>query len=162
MNEIEGRSESATSGTGGAVDFWSQVDQLFRDFQSGFYTTVRNPSFAAATYGHEAAPAPALADVADRGEQYEIQADLPGVSRDQIDVRVIGNAVQLQATPKSPTAGNGAAYLRRERNWSGYRRIIELPEPIRGEDIRARFEDGVLTVSVPKAHPVVERKVEVQ
>jgi HSP20 family protein len=143
-------------------DFWSEVDRLFREFQDGFYSSLRSPSLGAGSLGRSVGFAPALADVADKGRAFEITADLPGVPKDQIDVRVVGNTVQIEAQHASEAQEESRTFLRRERVWSGFHRQIELPEPVRSENVTARYENGVLVVTVPKAQPTVETKVAVQ
>ena len=143
-------------------DPWSQVDQLFREFHDSFFSTLRSPGLPVEGFARIGEFAPALSDVSDLGESYEIAAELPGIARDQIDVRVVGNSVHISAQQKAEQEEKRKNYLRRERVWSGYSRSIELPEPVRSDDVRARYEDGELTVTVPKAQPIVERKVAVQ
>ena len=102
------------------------------------------------------------ADVADLGDAYEIRLDLPGFSKDQIDARVHGNVVHVTATDLSETEGpKTGTYLRRERVGRSFERIFELPERVVSDQVSARYQDGVLSLTVPKAHPVVEQKVKI-
>jgi HSP20 family protein len=141
-------------------DLWSQMDRMFRNFERDFLSTFRRPDVGASPMGVPALPA--LADVADRGDVYEIAADLPGVSKDRIDVRVSGNLVQIRAETDLSKEEKNKNFLRRERQYSGFQRLIELPEQVDSEGVKARYQDGVLTVTVPKANPIQERKVNVE
>jgi HSP20 family molecular chaperone IbpA len=162
MANLAPKNETALETTDPApADFWSQVDRWFRDVHDGFYSMTRtfpslDPQLA------RTAVVPALTDISDQGDRYAIVTDLPGVSKETIELKVSGNTVDIRANTSASSERSDRAYLRRERIWSGFQRQIELPEPVRADDVTARFENGVLTVSVPKAHPVVEKKVAVQ
>jgi HSP20 family protein len=160
---VSNRTEIAASNAPGApADFWSEVDRLFQDFHDSFYSAARSPSFGIEPYGRAQGLAPALADVADKGAAFEITADLPGTNKDQIDIQVVGNSVRIEAQHSSERREEGRNFLRRERVWSGFQRQIELPEPVNSEHVTAKYENGVLVVTVPKAHPVTSKKVAVQ
>jgi len=137
--------------------FWAEVDRSFRRFYGSFLGHPLAPG--AATEGWLA---PAAIDVADKGENYELTVDLPGISKEQVDIRVTGDLVQIRAERSADSQKKGEGYLRLERSWAGFERSVELPEAVRAEAVSASLANGVLTVAVPKAHPVVERKVPVQ
>jgi HSP20 family protein len=88
--------------------------------------------------------------------------DVPEIPKDQIDVRVTGDTIPITAEQKTERADNGSNWLRRERSWSGFRRQLELHEPVLADRTSPRSENGVLTANLPKAHPVTEAKVTVE
>lgn len=146
------RPEPATAvTTAPTVDpFWGQVDRLFRELHQSFEP-------AAVWNGR----LPAVTDVVDLGESFEIRAELPGVPKEKVDIRVTGDTVQISADLTREATETGPNYLRHERTGYGFERQVVLPEPVREDGITAKSENGVLTVLLPKAHPVVERKVPV-
>jgi HSP20 family protein len=160
MQQIESTERAAAARTNEPEDLWRQMDRLFRDFQDSFRSALRTP----ATGIFSGAFVPALADVSDLGDRYEIVADLPGTAKDQLDVRAIGQTLHISAEAARATESPSSPreYLRHERTWSGFQRSIELPEPIRNDGIVARYADGVLQLTVPKANPIVEKRIPVQ
>jgi HSP20 family protein len=158
MTELAKTADPAPSTRPTAPDpLWADVDRTFRRFYGGLFG-------AAATEAGEAQPwlAPAPTDVADRGESYELRFDLPGLTKEEVDIRVTGDLVQVRAQHKGEERRSTDGYLRVERSWSGFERAVELPETVRSDAVVAKLENGVLTVTVPKEHPVVERKISVQ
>jgi HSP20 family protein len=161
MTKIEVRKSTTPSTDSRPTDVWTEMDRLFQDLHDRFYAGVSRPWFALATRG-SLEPAPPLLDAEDHGKEYELRVDLPGVTKDQVDVRVVGNTVQIRAEGAQEKEESGKSYLRRERSWAGYQRSVELPERLRSDAVTARLDNGVLTVTLPKEHPVAERKVPVQ
>ena len=141
----------------------AETDPWFRAFESAFFPGVFVRA-AVPDGGPERTSSLAVAftDVVDRGAAYELAVDLPGFAKNEIAVRVHGSSVDIRAEHAAEAKSDDANYLRHERRWSGFHRQVELPETVRGEDVAAKFENGVLTVSVPKAHPASDRQVPVQ
>jgi HSP20 family molecular chaperone IbpA len=145
------------------TDLWQELDRWFANLSDDWFGTIV-PGRAA--WARPGAPAglpylPALVDVEDRGTSFEVRTDLPGVPKEEIDVRVVGDVLQIRATSTSARSEEGKNYVRRERTYQGFQRVLELPEPVLGEKVEARYENGTLTVTVPKANPIQERKVPV-
>jgi HSP20 family protein len=169
--------KSATSPTTTEIEtptrneLWSQMDRLFDEFRDDLFSAVWPTPFLATPFPGMARSAadratalpfvPALVDVEDKGTSYEVHAELPGIPKDKIDVQVHGNILQLHAESTSARNMEGKNYVRRERSYLGFHRAIELPEDVDADKVQARYQDGVLTVSVPKANPVTTRKVQV-
>lgn len=158
MANLANREPSAPRSSTTEIDpFWADVDRSFRRLYRDFFGPATSASASA-----EGWRAPAAIDVADAGDSYELTVDLPGISKEQVDIRVTGELVQIRADRAAESQKKGDGYLRVERSWAGFERSVELPEAVKAEAVRASLANGVLTVSVPKANPVVERKVPVQ
>ena len=99
----------------------------------------------------EAAAIPARVDVVDKGDRFGIKVDLPGVSRDDINVAVEGAQVSVSAATRAGTAeSNQITVLRAERVAPRYARTVHLPAEVDGDAAEAIFENGVLTLNLPK------------
>jgi HSP20 family protein len=101
-------------------------------------------------------------DVVETATSYELLAELPGVTKEEIAIEIDGALVTLSATPKTPEAG-GAEHkvLRAERHLGAFSRRFKLGVEVDETNAIARFENGVLTLSLPKK--VVEtRRVTIQ
>lgn len=104
-------------------------------------------------------------DVVDNGTAYQIRADVPGLSKDQIDIRVTGNLVEISGENKSERNQTSPGYLQRERVFTSFHRAFELPEPVVADHAKAQVLNGVLELELPKQKPTpapTETKVKVQ
>jgi HSP20 family protein len=99
-------------------------------------------------------------DVLDKGEKFEITMDLPGVKKEDINVSIEGARVSVNAEAKlEREVKEGERLLHSERYAASYARSFELPAEVTEEAAEAKFENGVLTLALPKRAPVVSRKL---
>lgn len=104
-------------------------------------------------------------DVVEKKDAYEVHTELPGVDASQIDVSFEQNVLTIRGTKGSKIeAGNGdeLRVYAAERVTGSFERAIRLPEFVDGEHIAAKFENGLLTVSVPKAKAAQARKISIE
>ena len=90
-------------------------------------------------------------DIRDNGDSYTLEADLPGFSKDDIKVDAENGYLTISAERHSESEqkdGKGN-YVRRERSYGSFKRSFDISE-IDEEGIRAKFENGVLTLELPK------------
>ncbi|WP_297419545.1 Hsp20/alpha crystallin family protein [Thermococcus sp.] len=97
-------------------------------------------------------------DIFDRGDRFVITAELPGVRKEDIKLRVTEDAVYLEAQIKREKELEEEGAIRIERYYSGYRRAIRLPEEVIPEKAKARYNNGVLEIEVPKKKPTKTEK----
>ena len=105
-------------------------------------------------------------DVRDDGDHYTLEADMPGVTRDDVKVEVTNGVLTLSAGYDESKEDKDAEdrYVYRERRCGSVSRSFNV-EGIREEDITARFRDGVLTLELPKREAPAApeaRKIEIQ
>lgn len=95
--------------------------------------------------------------------EYLLRMDIPGVSEKDIQVTCQGDVLTVKGERKSEKAEDRGGVRYSERAYGSFQRTIELPSAIKHEGIRARYKDGVLEVTIPKAAktPTQEIKVEV-
>jgi len=141
------------------ADGWTPVSRWFEQFHRRFFDDAGTLPWIAAWDG--GSPGTLSTDVLDLGDRLEVRADLPGVPKENIDIRIHGTTLRIQASHQSESEAQGATYLRRERSARTFDRRFELPEPVLAAQVTARLENGVLTVSVPKPKPAAEEKVPV-
>jgi HSP20 family protein len=103
---------------------------------------------------------PAL-NVWEDGDSLHAEAEIPGVSQNEIEVYAVGNELTIKGT-RRPREGEGVAYHRRERGTGEFTRVVTLPVDVNPEKVRASLKDGVLTVMLPKAEEAKPRKVTVK
>lgn len=107
---------------------------------------------ALAEVGQQWAP---MVDVSESEREWCIEAELPGVRRDDINVQVrnghlIVSAEINQEREVRPGQGGQRQYLRRERRYGSFQRVFPLPQEVNEDAIRCEFSDGVLAVHLPK------------
>jgi HSP20 family protein len=103
-------------------------------------------------------------DVSDKDDAYLVKADLPGVKKEDINVRIDGNVVQIDAEIKQEkeTRGNGDKVLRSERYYGTVSRTFSLTQDVDDAKAHAKYADGVLTLELPKKNSSAAKKVTVQ
>ena len=96
---------------------------------------------------------PAL-DVAESDTAYTLSFDLPGLAKDQLKVTVQGRRVSIEAKPTAPAEPKeGERVLYRERGTAHYARTVSLPAEVDQSTSSAKFENGVLTLTLAKRVP---------
>lgn len=104
----------------------------------------------------------ALMDIVDKGNQFEIKVDMPGVRKEDINVNIDGSRVAISAETKSEREEkDGDKVLVTERYAATYARSFELPAEVSETGAEARYEDGVLTLTLAKRTPQASKRLEV-
>lgn len=137
------------------------LDPVFSD---SFDNALRR-FFAPAAFDLE--PAPLLkmrVDVTENEQAYDVKADIPGVKKEDINVRIDGNVVQIDAETRSEkeTRGNGDKVIRSERHQGTISRTFSLASDIDEAKVEARYADGVLNLKLPKKAAASARKIAIQ
>ncbi len=95
-----------------------------------------------------------LVDVEDKGKTLQVTAELPGIDKKDIDISIDEEGIELKAETKSEqkeTEKEG--YYYHERSYQSFFRRIPLPTEVLPEKAKASFNNGVLSVEIPKKHP---------
>ncbi|MCY3414410.1 MAG: Hsp20/alpha crystallin family protein [Candidatus Heimdallarchaeota archaeon] len=90
-------------------------------------------------------------DMKENEEAYEINADLPGFNKDEIDIEASGQYLQIRAEKKSETEDKKDDYVVKERSTRSYTRRINFDKMINPKACEVMLSDGVLYVKLPKA-----------
>lgn len=128
-----------------------QMDQLFGD---GFSTPAASGEGAVAWV-------PAV-DIHEEPDRYLVQADLPGVESKDISVTADNGVLTITGHRRSEQREQQRGYSRLERVEGTFLRRFTLPDNIKSDDIRARHENGVLQVTIPKVKAPEPRRVTVE
>ncbi|MFP4016417.1 MAG: Hsp20/alpha crystallin family protein [Halanaerobiales bacterium] len=95
-------------------------------------------------------------DIKENEEEYMIQAELPGVNKDNIDIEINDNYMTISATNEEVIEEEKDNYIRKERRTGKFQRCFNIKN-VNTEEIDAKYEDGILEVILPKTS--VESKV---
>lgn len=131
-------------------------DDFFKDFAPGF--------FVQPLHG-DALPSPAQIriDVKETDQGYSIEAEVPGVDKDNIHVSIDGNQVSLRAEIQQlDEQKEGERVLRSERYYGSVSRSIQLPAEVDTDQCKARYENGVLKLTLPKKQGGSSRRLSIE
>ncbi len=101
-------------------------------------------------------------DVAENDDAFIVTASVPGIKPEDIDITIRDNVLTIKGEYNSDETINEESYHIRERRSGSFGRSISLPSNVNSEDVEANYENGVLTLTVPKAEEVKPRRIEVK
>ena len=94
-------------------------------------------------------------NISEDEKNYQVEVVAPGFKKEAFKIDMDDDLLTISAEQKAETneGGEGKQYTRREYSYSSFTRSFQLPENTQAEAINARYEDGVLKISIPKAEP---------
>lgn len=160
-------------------DPWSDIVSLREAMNS-----LLEDSFVRARGGLPRVGGSLAVDVKEKDDSYEIRASVPGVKPDDVDVSVLGDTVRIRGqfeserrhdqnqdqTQGQGETANGAGgqtgqqkerWLIRERRSGAFERVVTLPSAVNSDQATAEFQDGILTITLPKAEEAKPRSIPV-
>lgn len=90
-------------------------------------------------------------EMQDTDENLILRAELPGIDTKDIDIQVMREAVVISGENRHEHKTEGKGFIRSEFRYGKFQRMIPLPVPIKNDEAQAKFEHGVLTLTLPKA-----------
>ncbi|HSB03333.1 MAG TPA: Hsp20/alpha crystallin family protein [Anaerolineales bacterium] len=105
--------------------------------------------------------APAI-DMYQTDDDVVVKAALPGFKADEVQINVTGDVLTLRGEVKREEEQKDKAWHIREHRWSSFERAIALPTAVKADKAVADFENGILTVTLPKAEEVKPRTITVK
>jgi HSP20 family protein len=105
-----------------------------------------------------------VVDVAERENEYEITAELPGMEEKDIELTVSDDVLKIRGERKEEKEEKNKDYHISERRYGSYQRSFRLPEGVDDSKIEAKFKNGLLTVTLPKTAEAQKKskKIEVK
>ncbi len=102
-------------------------------------------------------------DVIDKGDNYLLEAELPGFSKENIKIDLDKDTLTITASRSEEKKEKNGKYIRQERRYNSYCRSFHIPG-VKKEDISAVYNNGVLEITLPKENAVIEesRRIEVK
>jgi len=105
--------------------------------------------------------APAV-DIYETEHELVVQADLPDVKPEELDIRVENNILTIRGERKFQQKVNENNYLRVERSYGSFSRSFSLANTVNTEAIKADYKDGVLTLRIPKREEAKPKQIKVR
>ncbi len=138
--------------------FGEEMDKLFGDFDFG--RGWLPPAIARS--GGPGLWAPQI-EMFEQDEQLIVRADLPGLTKDDVNVEIAEDAITIEGERRSEEKENREGFYRTERSYGKFYRRLLLPDGVDPEDANATFRDGVLeiTMNAPKRTESKPRRVQI-
>jgi HSP20 family protein len=134
------------------VSLHDAMDRLFED-------SVVSPLSWRTLNGETLSPA---IDVHQTADEIVVTAALPGLKADDVDITITGQTLAIRGEFKADESVGRDQILYRERRYGSFHRQLQLPVRVRSDAASATFEDGVLTLRIPKAEEVKPRQIHVK
>lgn len=116
------------------------------------------------TTRREHAPIKAWAPVVDVLEDQDkiiVKAELPGMKKEAIEIELTGDTLTIKGERKFEDEENKEDYVRVERAYGQFQRSFTIGVPVKSDEVKASYKDGILEVIIPKAEETKPKKVEV-
>src|SRR5437764_15244973 len=137
--------------------FGEEMDRLFGDFSPG-----RNwiPPALAEVTGANWAP---QVEMFERDGELVVRADLPGLKKDDVKVEFTDDGLAIEGERRAEREEKGEGYYRSERSYGNFYRLLPLPDGVNPEDASAKFQNGVLEVTMPARKKIARasKKIEI-
>ena len=101
-------------------------------------------------------------DLIEKGDAFNLQLDVPGMTKDDITINLQNGTLTVRGERASERTDEGEEYVRVERAFGSFHRSFTLPDAVDEENIQATYEDGVLSIHVPKTEESTRRQIEIQ
>ncbi|WP_432822293.1 Hsp20/alpha crystallin family protein [Trichloromonas sp.] len=141
-------------------DLSKELSQLHREMDDMFRRTFGLNREVALESGGLGVP---MVNTYVKDHKFYVEVEVPGVSREQLDVSVDGNMLTISGARKSSREVKEHEYLMREAHYGSFRRRLMLPEGVNAEMIQASCRNGVLEISMPMEKKAVGgRKIAIE
>ncbi|HTP79313.1 MAG TPA: Hsp20/alpha crystallin family protein [Bacteroidota bacterium] len=101
-------------------------------------------------------------DIKEQDDEYVVNVELPGVKKDEVKITIESNVLTIRGEKKEEKNSKEGNYQRVERSYGSFQRSFTLPSTVKSDKIEAAYNDGVLTVTLPKAEEAKPKQIEVK
>lgn len=143
------------------LDLWRAFDDAFARFRKSFEDLLFPKSWAKVPSLLPETRIPAI-DLEDREKDYLLKAEMPGFKKEDIEIEVQEDSVTISGKVGWKYDEKAQAYICKERACKSFFRQIELPEPIKVDEVTANLSEGILEITLPKRAPKQKRKVTIE
>ena len=103
-----------------------------------------------------------LSDVTETEDEIKISIEIPGVKKEDIQLDITEDSVEVKAESKHEEKEIGENFRRLERRYSGFYRMIPLPVPVETDKAKAKYENGILEITLPKKAEARKKKSQIE
>ena len=142
----------------GSLLSFDEFDNFFDDFLSRRWPRLLDFNFPA---GFERG-LPKI-DILDHDNEIEVQAVLPGIKKEDLDVTINNQTLTIRtSTKEEKKAEEKGKYFRREISRGEFQRTVSLPDNVDDSNAKAAFKDGILTITIPKTEKSKRKNIEIK
>lgn len=145
-------------------DLFEEIKGIREEMDSMFERFFREPRFGLLEYrAKPASIGEPLREVVEKDNEILINVQLPGVDKKDVVLSITAGHIEIKAEKKHELKVEKNGLHKYERSYSGFYRIIPLPENVKAEEAEAGYENGILKIRLPKEEKAVEkRKVQIK
>lgn len=125
-------------------------DRMFKDFFTGY----TGPALSSRVF-------PAM-DIKETDEDFVIHAEVPGMDKKDINLSIKKDELVIEGDKKEEEKKEGESFLRVERSYGSFRRSVRLPSEIDQSKVKAKYENGVLKIFLPKSEKAKPKEIEIK
>ena len=142
------------------LNLWMNFDRAFerlrRDFETMLLPSEGFPMM------HELETRMPTVDLEDKGDKFIMTAEVPGFKKDNVEINICGNTVEINGYIEQKSDEKTKEYVRRERSSESFYRKMTLPEEVKFEEVSADLKDGILEIVLPKKAPKPKKKIPIK
>lgn len=140
-------------------DRWPEITSMHREMDRLFDSFLSGGQTDNGSYGSFWTP---VVDVQEHEDAYVVEAELPGLAKDDVKISIEGNSLTIQGEKKQENTKKERDYHRSERVYGSFVRSFTLPASVKTDKIEANYKNGVLTITVPKVDEAKPKSIEVK
>jgi len=135
-------------------DFTALRENINRLFEDSWRSGDRPPEMAASTW-------PVPVDIYETSDAIVVRAEVPGINPKDVKISLTGDQLVIGGRREQEAKSEGRNYVRTERRFGSFIRSFTVNVPVKGDQIKANYKDGLLEVTLPKADEVKPREIEI-
>ena len=101
-------------------------------------------------------------DVSETKNEVRVKVDLPGLTEKDVEVNLSGDILTVKGERKEETEEKDENYYRKERVYGTFIRQVQIPKKIKADQVKAKFKNGVLHITLPKAEEAIEKGIKIE
>jgi len=134
---------------------WSPFHNTLFDDVDRFFAPTTPQTHVARSWG-------VAIDVAENDDAYVLKASVPGINPDDLEITLENKVLTLKGEAQKDEEFENNQYHVRERRFGSFSRSVRFPVDVNSEEVTAAYENGILTLTVPKAEAVKPKRIEVK
>jgi HSP20 family protein len=138
-------------------EFLTPFDSLFDEMIGKAFPSFEK-EFGVEFFGNNSYP---KVDIIDQPDSIEFEAEIPGLQKEEVSVEFQEGILSISGQKRQKESQQEVSYIRKELKRSSFQRSFKLSDSFNTDKIKAKFENGLLLISVPKKKPEKTKKVKI-